>query len=200
MAGSKSLAVGGVYNSSLPTLTSGQQAAVQLDSSGRQIVVLQNSTVSIASSQTVAVTQATASNLNATVTGTVTANAGTGPGTAWSVTQTPATTGGVSTNVQLALTTSAQVKASAGQLYGYRITNTNTGTAYVFWYNTTSAPTIGSTTNLIDVIGIPGGASANIGATSTGIACSSGIYVAVSTSPNSSAAPSTGLTITTLYM
>jgi hypothetical protein len=30
--------IGGVYNSTLPTLTNGQQAAIQLDSSGRQIV------------------------------------------------------------------------------------------------------------------------------------------------------------------
>jgi hypothetical protein len=109
-----------------------------------------------------------------------------------------ATTGGTSTSVQQAITTSAQVKSSAGQIYGYRITNTNTSTVYVFWYNTTSAPTIGSTTNLIDQMGIPAGASAN-DTFSCGIACSSGIYVAVSTSPTGSAAPSTGLTVSTLY-
>jgi hypothetical protein len=37
-APSKALVVGGVYNSSLPTLTTGQTAGVQVDSSGRQIV------------------------------------------------------------------------------------------------------------------------------------------------------------------
>lgn len=38
IAGTKSMLSGGVYNSALPTLTDGQQAAVQLDSSARQII------------------------------------------------------------------------------------------------------------------------------------------------------------------
>lgn len=38
-AGTQSDLIGGVYNSSLPSLTTGQQAAIQLDSSGRQLVV-----------------------------------------------------------------------------------------------------------------------------------------------------------------
>lgn len=117
----------------------------------------------------------------------------------WTVTQTPATSGGLSTNVQQALTTSAQVKSTAGQLYGYKIGNTNASTVcYVFFYNTTSAPTIGSTTNLIDQLMIPGG-SAAVWSDSNGIAFSSGIYVAVSTSATGSSAPGTGLVITSLY-
>ena len=39
-AAANSLAIGGVFNSTLPTLTNGQQAAVQLDASGRQIVTV----------------------------------------------------------------------------------------------------------------------------------------------------------------
>ncbi len=38
-AGTKSTLIGGVFNTSLPTLTNGQQSAIQLDSSGRQIVM-----------------------------------------------------------------------------------------------------------------------------------------------------------------
>lgn len=38
-AATKSTLIGGVFNTSLPTLTAGQQAAVQLDSLGRQIIV-----------------------------------------------------------------------------------------------------------------------------------------------------------------
>jgi hypothetical protein len=38
-AAASSLLTGGVFNTALPTLTTGQQAAIQLDSSGRQIVV-----------------------------------------------------------------------------------------------------------------------------------------------------------------
>jgi hypothetical protein len=37
-AGTKSAMAGGLYNTSLPTLTTGQQAAIQLDSNGRQIM------------------------------------------------------------------------------------------------------------------------------------------------------------------
>ena len=60
-AGSKSYATGGVFNTSLPTLTTGQQAAFQLDSSGRQIIA------PLASTSTVTAVQATAASLNATV-------------------------------------------------------------------------------------------------------------------------------------
>lgn len=118
--------------------------------------------------------------------------------TPWLVTQSPATSGGVSANVQQALTSSALVKGSAGQKYGYEIFNPNIATVYVFFYNTTSAPTIGSTTNLITQMGIPAGSGAVFNHT-IGIAFSTGIYVAVSTSATSAAAPSTGITITTLY-
>jgi hypothetical protein len=96
-AATNSELVGGVYNSTLPTLTNGQQAAIQLDSSGRVIlspsgassnvnlatvggsaIALGQTTMSaslpvaIASNQSaITVAQATAANLNATVTGTV---------------------------------------------------------------------------------------------------------------------------------
>ena len=39
-AAASSVAIGGVYNSTLPALTSGQQSAVQLDAAGRQIVTV----------------------------------------------------------------------------------------------------------------------------------------------------------------
>ena len=46
-AAGKSLLTGGVYNSSLPTLTSGQQAAMQIDSSGRLFVNIGSSTLTL---------------------------------------------------------------------------------------------------------------------------------------------------------
>ena len=60
-AASNSNLIGAIYNSTLPTLTTGQQSSLQLDSSGRLI---------ISPSSTTTVTQATAANLNATVVGT----------------------------------------------------------------------------------------------------------------------------------
>jgi hypothetical protein len=58
----------GVYNSSLPSLTSGQQVATQLSSSGRALV--DGSGVTQPVSGTVTAAQATAANLNATIVGT----------------------------------------------------------------------------------------------------------------------------------
>ena len=57
---------GGIYNSTPPTLTNGQQAALQLDSSGNL-----KTTASVTIPGTVTVVQPTAANLNATVTGSV---------------------------------------------------------------------------------------------------------------------------------
>jgi len=111
----------------------------------------------------------------------------------------PTTTGGCSTSVQQALTTTINIKASAGQMYGYTISNPNNTVAYVEYYNTATTPgTIGSTTNLIMELMIPGGATANM-EWSNGIPCSSGIAVAVATTATGNAAPGIGLTITTLY-
>jgi hypothetical protein len=202
------LTANGQYNSSSPSLSNGQVSPIQLDASGNLLVNIKTAlpagsnliggvelydaggtnklainssgyiTVDIAASQTIAVTN----------TGTFAVQAS----------QVPSTSGGVSANVQQALTTSASVKGSAGQLYGFDWFNPNSGTVYVFIYNATSAPTIGSTTNLIYQKGIPAGAGSNV-EFQFGIPCGTGIYIAVSTSPTSSAAPSTGLVLTTLY-
>lgn len=116
-----------------------------------------------------------------------------------SVIEVPNTSGGVSTHVEQALTTEAEVKASPGQFYGFDWFNPNAVPVYVFIYNTTSAPSIGSTANLIYQKGIPAGAGSNQ-EFKLGIPCSTGIFIAVSTSPTSAAAPGTGLILTTLYM
>ena len=60
--------VGGQYNSSLPTLTTGQQASIQIDSSGRLLVNIVNTSLSV--------TQGTSPWV---VSGTVTSNQGTSP-------------------------------------------------------------------------------------------------------------------------
>jgi hypothetical protein len=182
------LTANGQYNSSSPSLSNGQVSPIQLDASGNLLVNIK--TALPAGSNLIGGVElydaGGTNKLAINSSGQVTALAA------------PSTSGGVSANVQQALTSDAQVKASAGQLYGFDWFNPNSGTVYIFVYNTTSAPTIGSTTNLIYQKGLPAGAGANI-EFEFGIPCSSGIYVAVSTSPTSSAAPSTGLVLTTLY-
>ena len=111
----------------------------------------------------------------------------------------PETSGGLSGNVQQSLTTSAIVKASAGQFYGFDWFNPNAVTVYVFVYNTTtSGNAIGSATNLIYQKGLPAGAGSNW-LNDFGVPCSSGIVISVSTSATSTGTPGTGLVLTTLY-
>jgi len=52
--------LGGQYNSTLPTLTTGQQAAVQVDSSGRLLVDISNATIAVTQSGTWTVQQGSA--------------------------------------------------------------------------------------------------------------------------------------------
>lgn len=105
---------------------------------------------------------------------------------------------GFYTNVQQAMTTDAQVKAIPGQYYGSKIYNPNASAVWVEYYNTTTAPTIGSTTNLLIEFAVP--ATSSVMTTDdNGVAFSSGLYVAVATTATGSTAPGTGLTITTVY-
>lgn len=116
----------------------------------------------------------------------------------------PFTSGGLSAAVggstpSQALTTTTNVKASAGQLYGYMIYNPNASAVFVEYYNTATTPgTIGATTNLILEFAVPGTGAANVNFTN-GVAFSSGIAVAVATTATGAVAPGTGLTITTLF-
>jgi hypothetical protein len=66
-AGTKSDLVGGVYNSSAPSLTTGQQAALQLDSSGNLKVIQPD----VTASGTITSTQSVSLNLNGTGTASV---------------------------------------------------------------------------------------------------------------------------------
>jgi hypothetical protein len=111
----------------------------------------------------------------------------------------PETSGGLSSAVSQALTTSTNIKATAGQFYGFDWFNPNAVTVYIFVYNTTTlAPAIGGTTNLVYQKGLPAGAGSNW-LNDFGIPCSNGITIAVSTSATSTGTPGTGLVLTTLY-
>jgi hypothetical protein len=100
-------------------------------------------------------------------------------------TPSPATSGGLSIarDIDLDNSTLTVVKAAAGQLYGWHITNTSTATVFVKFYNATSG-TLGTGTPVL-TIGIPGNATddtlaiANMG--DHGIAFSTGICVGAGT-------------------
>lgn len=96
--------------------------------------------------------------------------------TAWLTQNTPATSGGFTTyHLMSAGTTNATVvKASAGQLYGYYIYNSNAAARKLVFHNASSTPTAGA--SVYFTLMIPAGSAANV-FNDTGIPFSTGISI-----------------------
>jgi len=133
------------------------------------------------SSSITTVANGTAANLNATVSGTVTANIGTGSLAAgtnaigdFGVQYRANATGAASrTHLISAGTTNATVvKASAGRLLGWAITNSSAAWKYVKLHNQATSPTAG--TGVVQTIGVPPNGVREF-ASEGGIAFSTGI-------------------------
>ena len=76
------------------------------------------------------------------------------------VTPQPHTSGGLTTARSLDLDeTEEEIKASAGQVYGWNITNFHTATLYVKFYNATAANVVVGTTTPLFTLAIPGNSS-----------------------------------------
>lgn len=117
----------------------------------------------------------TAFSVNAVQSGTWTVQPGnTANTTAWLASQTPATSGGLLIKhlVSAATTNATNAKASAGQLYGWCIFNTNAAVRYVKLHNTAGTPTAG--TAIVQTIAVPAGGGSNFSSDS-GIAFGTGI-------------------------
>ena len=97
----------------------------------------------------------------------------------------PATSGGLNTFRSLDIDeTEEAVKASAGQVYGWLITNTATTTRWIKFYDDTVANVSVGTTTPVITWGIPGNTSDDIGANllgAQGIAFANAITVAATT-------------------
>lgn len=105
----------------------------------------------------------------------------------------PATSGGLSISrvISAASTNSTSVKGSAGQVYGWYISNTNAAVCYVKLYNKATAPTVGTDTPVMTIC-VPGsttGGGTNV-EFANGIAFGTGIGLGVTTAvaDNSTAA------------
>lgn len=134
-------------------------------------------TVAVTKSGTWDITNAGTFAVQAAQSGTWTVQPGnTANTTPWLVTQSPATSGGLTTFhlVSAATTNATNVKASAGQLYGYYIYNSNASARKVAFHNTSGTPTAGA--SVFFSIVIPPTAGANVSFAS-GIAFSSGIGI-----------------------
>lgn len=95
-----------------------------------------------------------------------------------------------------AVTTASTVKASAGNLYGYLVTNPNASFCYFEVFNTTT-PTLGTTAPIIS-IGIPANGAANLSLTYP-ISFSTAIAVASTTASKGASTCGTGMPMTVIY-
>ena len=115
------------------------------------------------------------------------------------VTSTPATSGGWSVFMasaadgSTALTNTAQaIKASAGQLGGWYISNPNTTSMFVSVYNTAAASVTVGTTNPLIQFEVPAQAAANLNIPE-GLAFGTAISCAATTTAGGNSAPTTAL-------
>jgi len=95
------------------------------------------------------------------------------------VQETPVTSGGCSIyrRISTASTNAETAKASAGQVYGVIAVNTNASARYLKLYNTSSAPTVGTTTPVI-TIPLPGAGGVSFSLVQ-GIPFATGISIAI---------------------
>jgi hypothetical protein len=145
-------------------------------------------TGTVAVSGTVAVTQSGTWNV-ATVS-TVTAVTAitnalpSGTNTIGAVNLKPTTSGGhsISRTLSAATTNATSVKGSAGQVYGYYVSNTNASPRYLKLYNKATSPTVGTDTPVLTLL-IPGNASGVAGHVefTNGIEFTTGIAFALTT-------------------
>jgi hypothetical protein len=93
----------------------------------------------------------------------------------------PETSGGLSTSrtVSAATTNATSVKGSAGQVYGWYLSNVNAAARYVKLYNKATAPTVGSDTPVLTLM-VPSGGGSNA-FVPQGVAFSTGIAFAITT-------------------
>lgn len=148
-AATNSLLAGLVYNTSLPTLTTGQQAALQGDASGRLYVNVGTSVLPTGASTAAAQTAVQGTYGAATANRSVILDSVTGNPVVWTdpvPAGSCATAGcGVAAVVSTAVETGHVIKASAGNLYGFQVT-TGASAGFVMVFNSATVPAAGAVT------------------------------------------------------
>lgn len=118
--------------------------------------------------------------------------------TPWEVTENPVTSGGLTTASGSIGATKTAIKASAGQIYCWAFFNSNTAAAYVQVFNLASASITLGTTAPTFSLGLPGGGGSNI-CTDEGIAFSTAITIAVTTTRTGSTGPASTVDYNIFY-
>jgi len=177
--------VGGSYNSTLPTLTSGQMGALQLTTKGEQLVTISNAGTAVP------------------VVAASTANAATNA--AMSVALSPNSPMPVTTSTSQACTpglasafTVLNIKASAGNVMGLSIYNPNATVIFLQFYNTAGTPTLG--TSVTWFVPVPATGTVNIPPGVFALANhTTGIGIGASTTATSTGTPATAPSATIFY-
>ena len=117
----------------------------------------------------------------------------------------PSANGGLSTFMasgsdgsSILVATAQAAKASAGNLYGYYAYNPEAAVSFVHFYNTASGSVTVGTTNPLFTIAIPAGSAANL-MFPHGVAFSTAITVAATTTAGGNTAPATGVSLVVWY-
>ena len=118
--------------------------------------------------------------------------------TPWLTASSPTTSGGLSVATGSITATATSVKGSAGQVYGWYFYNPNASVAYVQFFNTASGSVTLGTTAPVYSLGIPATSGANV-ELSNGIAHSTAITIAVTTTRAGSTSPGSSVDYNIFY-
>lgn len=195
--------VAGVYNSTLPTFTTGQRGDLQVGSRGALLVQIMSPDTTTSPSSGTNSSDA----LTASAVGLVGRSFGYNfNGSTWDrlrgdtngvyTVSKPVTSGGLTAGRVLTGTTGV-IKASAGQLYQLRAMNTNAAARYLHLYNKATGPTLSTDTPIFTVPLQAASVPAEVNWGNIGLVFSTGIAWAYTT--DDIAIPATAATSTELH-
>ena len=164
-AAANALQAGGVYNSSAPTLTTGQGAALQLTATGSLHATVDNALSAIAWSAdgvSNATTGSPTTSLLMASNGSTVDRLQDDANKSLKIAQQATPAGGALSSPWLASAASnnaTNVKNAAGTLYSVTVTQSTTTAMELKLYNTSTSPTCSSATGLVDIIPLPSNAT-----------------------------------------
>ncbi len=213
--------MGLTFTTTPPTVTTGQAVNAQSTNRGEQLVALSNgatqvavkaaSTAAATADPALVVSMAGANSAtkigdgtnNAVITAASTATVAASAALAVSLSPNsglaPTTNAlhACSTGIAAALTV-ANIKASAGSVYGMSIANLTASTVYIQFYNTAGTPTLG--TSVVWFVAVPASGTLTIPASAIALAnFATGIGIGASTTATSTGTPATAPAVTIFY-
>jgi len=192
--------MGGTFTTTQPTITTGQAVNLQTTNRGSLLVSLASVENTATNAGFVKITDGTTA-----VPVTAASTAAAANQAALNVSLSPNTGLAPTTNALFACSTGiaaaltvANIKASAGSVYGMSIANLTASTVYIQFYNTAGTPTLG--TSVIWFVAVPASGTLTIPAGSIALAnFATGIGIGASTTATSTGTPGTAPAVTIFY-